>query len=51
MTGRKTTSEERKERLAKALKRNIARRKEQGRDRKPAAKAPKPPPDDKGCPN
>ena len=50
MTGRKTTSEERKERLAKALKRNIARRKEQGRDRKPA-NAPKPPPDDKGCPN
>jgi len=51
MTGRKTTSEERKERLARALKRNIARRKEQGRDRKPAANPPDPPPDDNGCPN
>ena len=51
MTGRKTTSEERKERLARALKRNIARRKEQGKDRKPAANPPDPPPDDNGCPN
>jgi hypothetical protein len=51
MTGRKTTSEERKERLARALKRNIARRKEQGKDRKPAANSPDPPPDDNGCPN
>jgi hypothetical protein len=51
MTSRKTNSEERKERLARALKRNIARRKAQPRPPRGAANAAKPPPDDKGCPN
>jgi hypothetical protein len=51
MTSRKTSSEERKQRLAKALKRNIARRKAQARPPRVAAAATKPPPDDKGCPN
>ena len=52
MTAKKTSSEERKERLAKALKRNIARRKAQPtREPKPATNAPKPPSDDKSCPN
>jgi hypothetical protein len=52
MTSEKTSSEQRKERLAKALKENIARRKQAARAR--AAAAPEPPadpPDDKGCPN
>ena len=52
MTAKKTSSEERKERLARALKRNIARRKAQAGSRpKPAADAAKPPSDDKSCPN
>jgi len=51
MTGMKTTSEKRKERLAQALKRNIALRKAQDKDRKPPANGTKPPPDDNGCPN
>ena len=52
MTAKKTSSEDRKERLAKALKRNIAKRKaEARREPKPAPDAPKPPSDDKSCPN
>jgi len=51
MTAKKTSSDERKERLAKALKRNIARRKAQAKPPKTATAAPKPPPDDNGCPN
>jgi hypothetical protein len=51
MTTKKTVSEERRERLAKALKRNIARRKAQASPPKTAATAPKKPPDDNGCPN
>ena len=52
MAAEKTRSEQRKERLAKALKANIARRKDAARAR--GAEAPEtaePPPDDKGCPN
>ena len=51
MTAKKTSAEERKDRLAKALKRNIARRKAQASPPKTAAPAPKKPPDDNGCPN
>jgi hypothetical protein len=52
MTRKTTRSEERKERLAKALKRNIARRKAQpARGLKAAPDAAKPPPNDKSCPN
>jgi|LauGreDrversion4_2_1035121.scaffolds.fasta_scaffold457044_1 hypothetical protein len=51
MTGMKTTSEKRKERLAQALKRNIALRKAQDKDRKPPANGTEPPADDNGCPN
>jgi hypothetical protein len=51
MTAKKTSSEERKDRLAKALKRNIARRKAKAGPPKTAATAPKKPPDDNGCPN
>jgi hypothetical protein len=51
MTVKKTPSEERKDRLAKALKRNIARRKAKAGPPKTAATAPKKPPDDNGCPN
>jgi hypothetical protein len=51
MTSRKISSEERKERLAKALKRNIARRKAQAKPPRVGAVATKRPPDDKGCPN
>jgi ribosomal protein L39E len=51
MAARKTSSDARKERLAKALKANLARRKGQAKTRKSAAVAPKTPPDDNGCPN
>jgi hypothetical protein len=52
MTAKKTLSEERKQRLAKALKRNIARRKAGAAGgSKPAPDAPRPPRDDKSCPN
>ena len=51
MTARKTRSDERKERLAKALKRNIAKRKAQAKPAKTATAGPKPPADDNGCPN
>jgi hypothetical protein len=51
MSSAKTSSEQRRERLARALKANIARRKEAALPRKPAAEAPEPPPEDEGCPN
>jgi hypothetical protein len=51
MTAKKTSSEQRRERLAKALKRNIARRKAMPKEPKTASEAPKPPSDDKSCPN
>ncbi len=51
MTGEKTSSEARKERLAKALKANISKRKEQAKTRKNATNAPEPPETDSSCPN
>jgi hypothetical protein len=51
MTSKKTSAEQRRERLAAALKRNIARRKGQKKADKTATPAPKTPPDDNGCPN
>ena len=51
MSHKKTQSEERKERLAKALKRNIALRKAEARPPARDADTADPPPDDNGCPN
>ena len=55
MAGEKSSSDARKQRLAKALKANIARRKAQSRAQdgaRPAGEtAPEPPPDEDGCPN
>jgi hypothetical protein len=52
MSSKKTSSEQRKERLAKALKSNIAKRKKgRAEQRKIAPDAPKTPPDDNGCRN
>ncbi len=51
MAGGKPTSDQRQERLAKALKANLARRKAQAKTRTPAPEAAKTPPDDDSCPN
>ena len=51
MTGEKTGSEARKERLAKALKANIAKRKEQAKTRKNVTSAPEPPETEDSCRN
>ena len=55
MAGEKSSSDARKQRLAKALKANIARRKAQSRAqdgaRRAGETAPEPPPDEDGCPN
>ncbi|MCA3575385.1 MAG: hypothetical protein IOC86_15815 [Aestuariivirga sp.] len=51
MSSAKTSSEQRRERLARALKANIARRKAAAEPARPAAGAPPPPPEDEGCPN
>jgi len=51
MVSSKTSSEQRRERLAKALKANIAKRKGEATARKAATDAPEAPPDDNGCPN
>ena len=51
MSSKKTSSDARRERLAKALKDNIAKRKAQAKERRPAPAAPRGPDDDKGCPN
>jgi hypothetical protein len=55
MAGEKPASDARKQRLAKALKANIARRKAQARAQdgaRPAGETgPEPPPDEDGCPN
>ena len=55
MAAEKPTSDARKQRLAKALKANIAKRKAQARAQADARRAgedaPLPPPDEDGCPN
>ncbi|WP_421692773.1 hypothetical protein [Aestuariivirga sp.] len=51
MAEEKSRSDMRKERLAKALKANLMRRKEQARTRKPPAEEPKSPPEEECCPN
>jgi hypothetical protein len=51
MSHKKTQAEERQARLAKALKRNIALRKEQAKPPAEAVEKADPPPDDNGCPN
>ena len=53
MTGKDHTAELRKQRLAKALKANIAKRKAQarGRDAAAAAEVPEPPKKEEGCRN
>jgi len=51
MAGEKPRSEEKRERLAKALKANLARRKAQAKTRRSAGEDPGSPPDDDGCPN
>jgi hypothetical protein len=51
MAAEKTSSERRKERLAKALKANLARRKEQAKSRKAAAEPAEAPENGDGCPN
>jgi len=52
MASEKTSSEQRKERLAKALKGNIAKRKDAAKARAAAgSEPPANPPDDEGCPN
>ena len=51
MSGEKITSGSRKERLAKALKANIAKRKQQARTRAETEDAPETPESEDGCPN
>ena len=51
MAGEKIRSDQRKERLAKALKANIARRKEQANTRQAPPDATDPPETEDGCPN
>jgi hypothetical protein len=51
MSGEEDDRERRKERLARALRANLARRKEQARRRKPDADAPEKPDSENGCPN
>ena len=51
MASEKTSSEQRKERLARALKANIAKRKAEAKARKSATTAPETPPDEDSCPN
>ena len=51
MAGEKPSSEARKERLAKALKANIAKRKAQAKTREGGTPAAETPPDEDGCPN
>jgi len=55
MTAEKPSSDARKQRLAKALKANIAKRKAQARAQAEARRAGDddlpPPPDEDGCPN
>jgi hypothetical protein len=51
MTSKKTSAEERQARLARALKRNIALRKEQAKPPAQAVDKADPSPDDNGCPN
>jgi len=51
MSQRKTEAEQRQERLAKALKRNIALRKAGAKPAGTAGEPPEPQPDDNGCPN
>jgi hypothetical protein len=51
MSGKSNESEQRRARLAKALKGNIAKRKEAARPKQAPPEPPDTPPDDKGCPN
>ncbi|MFN4143801.1 hypothetical protein [Aestuariivirga sp.] len=51
MSGEEKDRERRKERLAKALRANLARRKEQARRRKTDTDAPEKPESGNGCPN
>ena len=51
MKGEEDERERRKERLAKALRANLARRKEQARRRKPDTDASETPENGNGCPN
>jgi hypothetical protein len=51
MSSKNTSAEQRKARLAKQLKANIAKRKGEAEARKRAAAAPETPPDEDGCPN
>jgi len=51
MAGEKPRSDAKKERLAKALKANLARRKAQARTREAPSEAPESPTDEDGCPN
>jgi hypothetical protein len=51
MSSKQTSAEERKARLAKALKRNIARRKAPAKPKSPPVEKDGPPPEENGCPN
>jgi|GEM_PF-6620000 len=51
MAGKKPSSEARKERLSKALKANIAKRKAQAKTRQQAQAVPEAASEEDGCPN
>lgn len=51
MKGRNETEEQHKQRLARALKANLARRKAQARTRKSEDVPPEKPESEDGCPN
>ncbi|WP_373502719.1 hypothetical protein [Aestuariivirga sp.] len=51
MNGQNDKAEQRKQRLAKALKANIAKRKTQAKTRTAAEESPETPPKEEGCRN